>query len=304
MGFQVRLVSRLGLAIAMAAMETALAKAAPITTNTALPVGKGEFVAREQVVVNRSGDDPSGKARKHRVAVSASALGYGVSSDIAIFALLPVVHKRLSLTTSTGGRVVRQAGGAGDARLFARYTIWQRNMPGQTVRLAPFAGVEAPTGAHDRRDGLGRLPASVQPGSGSWDPFGGVIFTWQTRDFELDLQALYQDNTEAAGFAFGDVTRLEASLQVRLWPMALTDATTAYIYGVSELNYISRDRNRVNGVADPNSGGETLWGVLGLQYVTVRSIIEAAVQVPLMQDLNGTALEREVITRASLRVNF
>ena len=33
--------------------------AALITFNTALPVAKGEFVMREQIVVNQSGTDPS-----------------------------------------------------------------------------------------------------------------------------------------------------------------------------------------------------------------------------------------------------
>ena len=46
------------------------------------------------------------------------------------------------------------------------------------------------------------------------------------------------------------------------------------------------------------------FGLLGLQYVTARRIIEAGVQLPLMQDLNGTALEREYIVRGSVRFNF
>ncbi len=33
---------------------------APITSNTALPVAEGEFVFREQFVLDRSGNDPSG----------------------------------------------------------------------------------------------------------------------------------------------------------------------------------------------------------------------------------------------------
>ena len=39
------------------------ASSAPITFNTALPVAKGEFINRELLVLNRSGDDPSGGGR-------------------------------------------------------------------------------------------------------------------------------------------------------------------------------------------------------------------------------------------------
>ena len=42
----------------------------------------------------------------------------------------------------------------------------------------------------------------------------------------------------------------------------------------------------------------------GLQYVTKRWIVEAAVQVPVVQDLNGTALEKDTILRGGFRVNF
>ena len=87
-------------------------------------------------------------------------------------------------------------------------------------------------------------------------------------------------------------------------PPELSDDTDAFLYGVAELNLIRRQKNRAAGINNPNSGGTTLFGLVGLQYVTQRRIIEAGVQIPLMQNLNGTALEREYIARASLRMNF
>lgn len=291
-------------AVFIAAAVPLPAEAAPVTTNTALPVAKGGYVFREQAIFNQSGDDPGGGDRKHNVTSSVSVLGYGVTPDLAIFGAVPVAYKKLKLTTPGGTRVTRKASGLGDIRIFARYTVYKENMPGQTFRIAPFAGVELPTGENTETDALGRLPPSVQLGSGSWDPFGGVIVTYQTRDFEIDLQASYQANTKADGFEFGDVTRLDGSLQYRLWPQELSDDTSAFIYGIGELNLIHQEKNRANGITNPNSGGTTLWGLVGLQYVTARSIIEAGVQLPLLQDLNGTALERDYILRGSVRVNF
>jgi hypothetical protein len=292
------------LAAFVASVANLPAQAAPITTNTALPVAKGEKIFREQVIINQSGDDPSGANRDHHVALSASVLGYGVTPDLAIFGVVPVAYKKLKTTTTGGARVTRKDSGLGDIRAFARYTAYKKNMPGKTFRIAPFAGIELPTGSNTETDALGRLPPSVQLGSGSWDPFGGVIVTYQTLDFEIDLQASYQANTKADGFEFGDVTRLDGSLQYRLWPAKLSDDTSAFIYGVGELNLIHKEKNRAAGIANPNSDGTTLFGLLGLQYVTARRIIEAGVQLPLMQDLNGTALEREYIVRGSVRFNF
>ncbi len=279
-------------------------EAAPLDTNTALPVAKGEYVIRHQGVLNKSANDPSGADRESTVALSATVLGYGVTSDFALFGVLPVVKKKLKLTTLGGARVTRDAGGLGDMRFFGRYTIFKQDMPGETFRIAPFAGVEAPTGANTRRDSLGRLPATVQPGSGSWDPFGGIIVTYQTQQYQLDLQASYQANTKADGFEFGDVARFDASLQYRLWPYELTETTTGFLYGVTELNLIHSDKSRANGIVNPNSGGTTSWGLVGLQYVTRRHIIEAGIQVPLVQNLNGTGLERDYIVRGGFRLNF
>jgi hypothetical protein len=148
------------------------------------------------------------------------------------------------------------------------------------------------------------LPASIQPGSGSWDPFGGVVLTYQTLDFQIDAQASYQANMEANDVEFGDVARLDGSLQYRLWPRELGSGVPGFLYGILETNLIYQDENRSSGVDDPNSGGFTVFILPGFQYVTKRWIAEAGVQVPVVQDLNGTALETDYILRAGFRFNF
>ena len=277
--------------------------AAPETFNTALPVAKGEFVFREQVVLDQSGDDPSGAGRDRTAWSAISVLGYGVNSDLALFGVVPYVDKRLELNVD-GARRARSARGLGDASLFGRYTVFKRNFRGGNFRIAPFAGVELPTGDDDASDSFGRLPASVQPGSGSWDPFGGIILTYQTLDYQIDAQASYKINTEANDFEFGDVARLDASFQYRLWPRVLKGGVPGFVYGILEANLIHQEKNRSGGIDDANSNGTRLFLVPGLQYVTRRWIVEAAVQVPVVQALNGTALENDHIARAGFRVNF
>lgn len=276
---------------------------APMTFNTALPVAEGEFVFREQVVLDQSGDDPSGADRDHMAWSAVSVLGYGVNSDLSLFTAVPYVDKRLELIDS-GARRARSARGLGDISVFARYTAFKNNFRGGSFRVAPFAGVEAPTGADDESDSFGRLPASVQPGSGSWDPFAGVVATYQVLDFQVDAQASYRANTEANGFEFGDVTRVDASLQYRLWPRVLGAGVPGFLYGVLETNLIHQGKNQSAGSDDPNSGGLSLFVLPGVQYVTRRWIVEGGVQLPVFQNLNGTALEKEYIVRAGFRLNF
>ncbi len=278
-------------------------QAAPQTFNTALPVAEGEFVFREQFVLDQSGDDPSSADRDRTAWALISVLGYGATADLALFGIVPYVDKSLEATQG-GVRRERSASGLGDASLFGRYTVYKRDWPGRTLRVAPFVGLELPTGEDDERDGSGRLPPSVQPGSGSWDPFGGLVLTYQTLEFQVDAQASYKANTEANGFEFGDVARLDGSLQYRLWPRELGAGVPGFLYGVLEANLIYQDKNQAGGKNDPNSGGLSLFVLPGLQYVTKRWIVEAGVQIPVVQDLNGTALEKDYIFRAGFRFNF
>jgi len=248
-------------------------------------------------------DDPTPFQRDMRITGAMSVLGYGVTEDFALFGMLPWFDKRLDMRVG-GQEVSRRERGMGDLTLLGRYTAYGRNAPGRTFRIAPFLGVKAPTGRDDALDGLGRLPSQVQPGSGSWDWLGGVVVTRQTLEFQIDGQVSYQTKREAAGFQAGNVVNLDSSLQYRLWPRSLGDGVPAFLYGVLEVNLIHGAKDRVGGTSDPNSGGTTLLLSPGLQYVTRKWIVEAGVQIPVVQDLNGTALESDYILTTGVRINF
>ncbi len=282
-------------------METGLA--APITFNTALPVAKGEFLLRQQFISIQSGDDSSSANRDRSETVSATTLVYGVNHKIALFGILPYRDIELNLDMGSG-QITRSNHGQGDISLFGRYIFKQDNQPGSTFRMAAFAGFKAPTGDNNSRDNLGKLPAPVQTGTGSWDVFGGLVITRQTLDWQLDAQLSYRLNTEADEFKAGNVLRLDSSWQKRLWPDKLSTGVPGFLYGVIEMNLINQRENTLNGVDDGNSGGTRLLLAPGIQYVTRRWIVEGSVQVPVVQQLNGDALELGSILRAGFRVNF
>ena len=150
----------------------------------------------------------------------------------------------------------------------------------------------------------GRLPQPLQLGSGSWDPIVGTSFSWQTFDWEFDSAVQYRVNTEANNFEFGDQARLDLSFQYRLWPRTIGAGVPAFLYGVLESNLIYAGRSEIGGVSDPNSGGTTWFLAPGLQYVTRRLVLEAIVQLPAVQDLNGLALKNDYIVSGGFRVNF
>jgi len=274
-----------------------------ITMNTALPVTEGNTIIRMQTKFIRSTGDPSSMNRDLIVQAVPLVAVHGITERLAVFGVVPYLNKRLQVNTPLG-RKTRKVQGLADARFFARYTLWQWNAIGETRRIAPFTGVEAPTGQDDATDGLGRLPQPLQLGSGSWDYFGGLVFTWQTLHWQIDVAPSYQYNSPANNFRFGQVVRLDAQGKYRVLPRRLGNGVPGFFYANLETNLIWQGKNQIDGTPDPNSGGATWYLVPGIQYVTVRAVLEAAIRLPVVQRLHGSALKNDFITTLSMRINI
>lgn len=276
-------------------------QAAPITFNTALPVAAEEFVFRLQVNAARTEqerDIPRRQASQHGVV---GVVGYGVTPDLTLFAVLPYVSKKLELHSSN---IDRSSNGLGDVSVFARYTVYKRNSPGKTFRIAPFLGFKLATGEDGKRDSLGTLPPDLQLGTGASDYFGGVIATYQTLDWELDSQIRLDVSSQANGFEAGDKVSLAVSLQYRVWPAELSATTSGFLYLAVESDLSHRRKARVLGSTDQNSGGNSWFVSPGIQYVTRRWVAEFSIQVPVKQNLHGTALETDYRFSGGVRWNF
>jgi len=283
---------------------TDVVAAGPITFNSALPISEGVGIVRSQIKLVRKTGDTSALNRDVSVITVPLVLAYGLSPKLVLFGVLPYVSKHMDISVGAN-RIRRSTQGLGDGKVFARYTVYQQDRPGDTLRIAPFLGLKMPTGAHDTRDVFGLLPRTLQSGSGSWDPFAGITMTRQTLDWEFDTAASYQVDTKAYDFEFGDKARLDASFQYRVLPRSLEDVgVAAFVYVVLESNLIWNGKNKLAGATDINSGG-TIWNLTpGLQYVTRRYVLETAVQIPTIQRLNGVALETDWIWTAGFRWNF
>ena len=251
------------------------AQAAPLTFNTALPISKNEYILREQLIISNS----VGDLTETNIV---STLVYGVSPNFAVFGTIPYTN----IDSKTNDKQ-----GIGNSKIFGRYTIYQNDFQGGTFRIAPFAGVKIPT----NQDNIG---------TESWDVFSGIVVTYGSVDWELDGQVSYQINTESNQFEAGDVARADISLQYRILPLILNANTDSFINAVLEVNLIDTGQSKTNGISDLDSGGTTLFLAPGLQYVAERYIAEIGVQIPVIQNLNGTALENDYIFRTGLRINF
>jgi outer membrane putative beta-barrel porin/alpha-amylase len=280
-------------------------EAAPNTFNTALPVAEGQYLWREQLVLReRSDNGPMG--RDVSVQALGSVLGYGVTSRFAVFGMIPYFfNKELDVTTPMD-RIERDTSGFGDVSLFGRYTLYKKDYTGSTFRVAPVFGLTAPTGDDNDSDRFGELPRPLQAGDGAWDGFAGVVTSYQTLQYQVDGQLLYRENGRHDGFARGDETRFDASLQYRIWPRSMqgVPGTPAFVYALLESNVIHRERDDLGSGTDADSGGTQWLLAPGLQYVSRSWIVEGTVQLPVAEAPNGDAIEDDYIVRVGFRRNF
>lgn len=277
--------------------------AAPVTFNTALPVSKGEGVVRVQAKYLSATDDPSAMNRELIVKALPIVGVWGITSRWTLFGIVPLLDKTMVLDMPSG-RTERSVNGLGDITSMVRYTAYSQDRPGRTFRIAPFAGIEIPTGKDDEQDTVGRLPGPLQLGSGAWNPLIGVVTTVQTLQQEWGVSTSYKFNNEANNFERGDEARLDLSYHRRIWMGGPADGLPHFLYAGIESNWVWQGKNRNNGVKDPDSGGTTLYLAPTLQYITRRTVAELALQLPVVQNLNGNALEQDFIFTLSLRLNY
>lgn len=272
---------------------------AQVTSAPALPVTSGHGIIRVQAKLLRAGDDASGRSL---TVVSTPIAGvYGVTPSLAVFGIVPVLHKQMVTTSGAEGRGPT---GLGDVRLFARYTIFKTNAPGRTFRVAPFAGVELPTGTSDGGDATGPFAPGLQLGSGSWDPFAGASITWQTLGWQVNVVPAFQRNSAANGFRQGDEVRVDAGFMVRVLPRTLGRGLPRFLFANLETNLIHEFASEADGVELPETGGTTWFVGPGVQFVTQRYVLEGALQLPVLQDIGVGALRRDYIATLSARLNL
>jgi len=133
----------------------------------------------------------------------------------------------------------------------------------------------------------------------------GAAYSNQTLDDEWDYNLIYQFNTEAHNFEFGDILKYTIAYQKRLLPWELPDkGLYTQFNAVLELNGEWKQRNRDESGSVDVSGGNTIYLSPGLQVASKHFVAETSVQLPVFQDLNGTQVETDYVIVTSLRFTF
>jgi hypothetical protein len=182
---------------------------------------------------------------------------WGFRPNFDLTVLVPLVTNRFDRANAptVGGT------GLGDALVLVKYRCYRRDSERGTTQASITFGPKLPTGRTDLVDTLGdRLPATLQPGSGSTDVFLAANWTY-TGLFNLrrlvadeDLHALIRSEGTQS-------TRLGSDIESRFWlsyrPYESKNVAREWFIG-PELTWLHSQDDRIANVNQNGSGGDVL----------------------------------------------
>lgn len=291
------LLSRFTLTLALAACLTSLAAAQAggievFAGETLFAAGTRVSIAHlyeSKTELFRGSDkvpNPDDRSRtEHRVVLG---YNYGWRPRVTVGALLPVVAKQNDLVVG-GVPTDRDASGLGDLALFGKYRLYTRDAYRTSTNVSLIAGLEVPTGATGETANGARIPANLQPGSGSWDPFAALAFTSSHGRWRYDAQAFYKWNTEGSqDFEASDVLALGIAAAYRYLHNPYPGSSNS-----ARLGLIWREKGsaRQGGSELANFGARELFLRPGLGFHPTPPIdLSLAIDLPLYRDYDGEQL--------------
>ena len=193
---------------------------------------------------------------------------WGFYRNFDLTVLVPIVtnHFDIAAAPAVAGT------GLGDTMVLVKYRFYRRDSQRGTSQSSVTVGPKIPTGRTDRTDTNGiRLPAGLQPGSGSTDLFLTANWTY-TGLFNIRRLVADEDFHSLWRSQGTQATRLGSDLESRFWlsyrPYESKNGAREWFIG-PVLTWLHSQDDRIAGVNQTGSGGEVLLAGI-TTYVGVR----------------------------------
>ncbi len=219
------------------------------------------------------------------------AIVYGVRPKLSLIAVVPTVRRTFE-STSGSRRVSETDFGLGDVTLLGKYRFYKQDAFLASRQLAFQFGVKLPTGSEEK-----------SLGSGSLDYRFALTFTEARNRLIFSGDLAYALNTEANNFEFGDAFNYDVAVKFRAFPSQFRDGGSLHqLFVFLELNGLQSAQAKSDGYTVGDSGGHQLFLSPGFQFFVLENLLwEAGVQIPVVQELNGTQLGVDFHFRTGVR---
>ena len=274
----------------------------------------GKMVGLRRGTSNRSTKDTLGQymmtQRKMDMYMSNVSVGYAFSDRFFAGIMGMYMEKDMEMIRRGGRRSSMNSQGAGDTMLMTKTLLYADDYLIPTSQVSLLLGVSIPTGSIDQDDTGQILPYSMQLGSGTFDPFIGVLYEGSSSPFWWGANASYLARAyeNYKSYNLGDEYRLDlyGMYQLRHNLVGELQIKGKYVGDLEgEAQEIEQDGDgHMNGnpnmafmsnLYDPdNYGGSTVDLTTGVQWQPFRNhILNAQFSFPLFQNLHGTQMERD-----------
>ena len=247
-------------ALTVMTVAPAVTLAGPINSDVAFTPREGGSILRLQYTYSEA--DRHDAAPGVRSFGARAVLINGITKDLALIFAAPFVHREIDVLGPGGSSLDFRQDGLADVTLLAKYRFWQRDVgPLHTLRWAVLGGINIRSGDSDVT-------------SDSYDPILGAVFSWRRDRSSFDADLLYQLNT-AGGRSGHDALRYDLAYSYRLLPETFRTSNPYSLRVVAELNgrYLT-------------DGSHEVFLAPGLQFAMPRWVLEASLQLPVVQELS------------------
>ena len=274
----------------------------------------GRMVGLRRGTSNRSTKDTLGQymmtQRKMDMYMSNVSVGYAFSDRFFAGIMGMYMEKDMEMIRRGGRRSSMNSQGAGDTMLMTKTLLYADDYLIPTSQVSLLLGVSIPTGSIDQDDTGQILPYSMQLGSGTFDPFIGVLYEGSSSPlwWGANVSYLARAYENYKSYNLGDEYRADfyAMYQARHNLVGELQIKSKYVGHLEgQAQEIEQDGDgHMNGMTnmafmsnlyDPdNYGGSTVDLSAGVQWQPFHNhILNAQFTVPLFQNLHGTQLEKD-----------
>ena len=201
---------------------------------------------------------------------------------------IPLTYKRMRDPGGASGGGYAE-GGIGDLGLSAKFAFFVRNRFAGTTRVALILSASLPTGSTSAKtnDGL-PAPRPFQLGTGAFSGGATIVTTIVRNRWGLSAAVGHTRHGADDDFRFGAVTRYDLAVSIRV-PEEVATLRTRTMQLYLEWNGSIQRRATSGGSELADTGGHVGYLSPGIQWVLLpRLLIEGSLQIPLLQDHNGS----------------
>ncbi len=244
---------------------------------------------------SRTSDPQHRSLEEHRAVLG---VDYGLLPELTLSLLVPSVYREARV----GSRRL-ESFGLGDVAALGKFRLFKVDGRRRSFNLSLVGGLELPTGETRERDDGGRLDPTLQPGSGSWDPFAALTATGDLDLWRFDAHAFYKLNTEGAqDFREGDFFSFEVDAAYRFFYTEYPGPTASARVG---LQWRQTGRSKQDGRTREDSGSHQLFLRPGLSYHPIPALdVSVSVDIPLYQYFHGRQLALDYRWFAAIGLRF